>query len=739
MNTRSKFIFISFLFLFLSYFIISPVRADDSFLNEPPFDSSPIASSNPITPSILTITNITQDSVTLSWTKNPDPDFAYYRVLRVTSLVPSVGVYIAQIFNRDQTSFTDTLPQGTTYYYQIRTYNQSGEFVRSNFLGALYVPQANITVDGSVSDWSGLNISIQDYTNDKQPGSPLGTDISNVYLAHDNQYFYVRMDLADGPPNIQDVVYYSITFDSRQEGPIVGDKYLRSQFFPGPEQNQSVLRQRTSIDPPQAITIATDIAAAGLNVLEMRVPLNKLDGSLLYFYVKASTVPGPVGYYDGTVQMVIRLPILPVPFYYQNDPLWAGEQYDHLTPASTETISKWGCALTSGVMVLRFHDVTTGAGGLDVNPSTLNAWLKEKDGYLVGGDVNFKSFKQYSDSRVFSTGGKDIEQYSLNQIISTLNWDLNTGYPVIIKTEYIRNGITTSHYVVATGKTDDTWFINDPVSITKKTLADYQNKILGIRTFGRGVGPTNRVTFYIASPAELFLIDPLGKRIGIDPTTNQFVSEILQSSYYEDEIGADEGTGRIGPVKVLDIMEPIEGEYQLQIIGMASGSYNLTARTEDRGGGVQQIVVEGVIAKDIVSVFDVDYSSIPGIPTEIERIITVADTVNDTEINYELGGITQKFVKDILIAKLKVAQKLQEQKEKQLEHFDELIEKAKNLKAKQMIEKAKENYEKAMNKAITAILKSFIKEAEIYPKKGWITKQASEILIKDANYIIGHL
>ena len=284
------------------------VHAQESFLNEPPFDSPPIESSNPITPSTLTIADITSSSAALTWTKNTDADFAYYLVLRITSLVPPAGIPIAQISDRNQTSFTDTLPQGTTYYYQIRTYNQAGQFSRSNTLGALYVSYADITVDGSVSDWSGLNISIQDYTNDKQPGSPLGTDISNVYLAHDNQYFYARMDLADGPPNIQDVVYYSITFDSRQEGPIVGDKYLRSQFFPGPEQNQSILRQRTSIDPPQAITIATDIAARGTNTLEMRTPLDKLNGGLLYFYVNASAVPGPVGYYDGTIQMVIRLP-----------------------------------------------------------------------------------------------------------------------------------------------------------------------------------------------------------------------------------------------------------------------------------------------------------------------------------------------------------------------------------------------------------------------------------------------
>ena len=259
-------------------------------------------------PSILTVSDIIPSSVSLSWTKNTDPDFAYYHVFRITSLVPPAWIPIAQISDRNQTSFTDTLPQGTTYYYQIRTYNQIGQFSRSNTLGALYVPYANITVNGDISDWSGQTPSIQDYINDKQPGSPSGADISNVYLAHDDQYFYARMDLADGPPNTQDIVYYSLSFDSQQAGHSIGDKYLRSQFFPGPEQNQSILKQRTSIDPHQAVTIAVEPAASGQNTLEMQTTLYKLNGGLLYFFVRASTDLSALTYYDGTIQIVLKLP-----------------------------------------------------------------------------------------------------------------------------------------------------------------------------------------------------------------------------------------------------------------------------------------------------------------------------------------------------------------------------------------------------------------------------------------------
>ncbi len=332
--------------LFVIIFTSLAAQADESFLNEPPFDSPPVESSNPITPSVLTITDITSTSTTLSWTKNTDTGFAYYRVLRLTSLVPPVGVYVDKIYDRDRTSFSDTLPQGTTYYYQIRTYNQYYEFVRSNLLGALYVSYANITVDGSVSDWSGLNVSIQDYTGDKQPGSPSGTDISNIYLAYDNQYFYIRMDLADDPPNAQDTVYYLFSFDSQATSHSIGDRYVVSYFFPGPTQSKSILQERTSIDPHQAFTLAIEPAAAGQNTLEMRASLDKLNGGLLYFYAHSSISagPSPAPWYDSPIARVaMKIPILPVPFYTQNI-----SPYPSVTSTTEWSIKQYGNGGTSG-------------------------------------------------------------------------------------------------------------------------------------------------------------------------------------------------------------------------------------------------------------------------------------------------------------------------------------------------------------------------------------------------------
>ncbi|MFC1651946.1 FecR domain-containing protein [Patescibacteria group bacterium] len=71
----------------------------------------------------------------LSWTKNGDSDFSFYKVLRSTStssLSYPTHNYVA-ISNQSYTSYTDTsVTNGTTYYYRIATVGKSGSVAYSN-------------------------------------------------------------------------------------------------------------------------------------------------------------------------------------------------------------------------------------------------------------------------------------------------------------------------------------------------------------------------------------------------------------------------------------------------------------------------------------------------------------------------------------------------------------------------------------------------------------------------------
>lgn len=83
--------------------------------------------------------------------------------------------------------------------------------------------------------------------------------------------------------------------------------------------------------------------------------------------------------------------MIPVQLLKQNDGPWAGLEYDSASEwSSNPTISRWGCALTSLVMILHYHQLVSFPDGRTVTPATLNEWLiSQPDGYVGEGLVNW--------------------------------------------------------------------------------------------------------------------------------------------------------------------------------------------------------------------------------------------------------------------------------------------------------------------------------------------------------------
>lgn len=75
---------------------------------------------------------------------------------------------------------------------------------------------------------------------------------------------------------------------------------------------------------------------------------------------------------------------------------------------------------------------------------------------------------------------------------------------------------------------------------------------------------------------ELILADPQGRQTGFDPVGKMEHRKIPRSSY------ADEGIGRRS--MALDVRQPMDGSYSLQVTGIAPGSYSLDLRAWDRSG-----------------------------------------------------------------------------------------------------------------------------------------------------------
>ena len=111
-------------------------------------------------------TEITYNSVSLSWSISTDPDFIYYRVYHAfTTTIPGSGTPSAEITNPNTNSVTigNLLPD-TTYYFRVFVYNSitrtiSGSNVVSAKTNPLGLPSVTITSPSLIGDSAAIDES----------------------------------------------------------------------------------------------------------------------------------------------------------------------------------------------------------------------------------------------------------------------------------------------------------------------------------------------------------------------------------------------------------------------------------------------------------------------------------------------------------------------------------------------------------------------------------------------------
>jgi len=84
------------------------------------------------------------------------------------------------------------------------------------------IPTATITNLGNPGDWAGISPFIVDVDYSGNPYRPYtGTDVTNVYVARDQNNLYCKIDLANGDPNPSTpTIYYlkkarNLLFDAK--------------------------------------------------------------------------------------------------------------------------------------------------------------------------------------------------------------------------------------------------------------------------------------------------------------------------------------------------------------------------------------------------------------------------------------------------------------------------------------------------------------------------------------------
>lgn len=160
-----------------------------------------------------------------------------------------------------------------------------------------------------------------------------------------------------------------------------------------------------------------------------------------------------------------------VPVYKQG---YSSPWYNDQLGTCSETIGSAGCAITSIAMTFKYYGVQT-------DPGDMNSWLKQNDGYVSGCLVDWPVAIGRSEGTVQWAGRYDYT--SVPADLNLINSELNNGYPVIAEVRL--SGY--QHFVVITGYSGSTYYINDPWygdgSTINDRYGDPASAIYGIRLY----------------------------------------------------------------------------------------------------------------------------------------------------------------------------------------------------------------------------------------------------------------
>lgn len=219
---------------------------------------------------------------------------------------------------------------------------------------------------------------------------------------------------------------------------------------------------------------------------------------------------------------------LTTPHILQNDPNWGKQTYDHAHTWSpgNPTLSRWGCALTSAVMVLHNYNIKHFTDGTTLNPGTLNSWLlSQQDGYFGEGHLNWRAITRLVAQLAPHYGTTKLE-FSYVSPTNKLEWlreTLHKNMPVVLDMG--------GHFVTAysAGPGDNDFRIHDPLfPIT--TLKKYHSTFLSARLFTPSQTDLSAVTIIAPNDISLTFTTESGSEVAVTRVPLPPLSDPLNNS-----------------------------------------------------------------------------------------------------------------------------------------------------------------------------------------------------------------
>ncbi len=263
----------------------------------------------------------------------------------------------------------------------------------------------------------------------------------------------------------------------------------------------------------------------------------------------------------------------------QTDPRWKNQIYDTATTwSSSPTIGRWGCALTSMAMILRFHQITQLPNGTELMPDTLNTWLKsQSDGYTSAGLINWSAITRLTRLVSERIGTTKLEYTRTTGSVSVAQTEIRADKPVMLEIP--------GHFLVGDGIPADTSTLNikDPV-YDYTTLKQHNTSLLSVRKFEPSQTDLSYL-FFEHSPQLLFsLKDKNGQPIADLQTFSDRITDPIDNS------------GESNPAMIQsEWAKPASGSYILEVSRTSPGPFSLDTFTYDTAANPSTFRPQGFV------------------------------------------------------------------------------------------------------------------------------------------------
>jgi hypothetical protein len=384
-------------------------------------------------------------------------------------------------------------------------------------------------------------------------------------------------------------------------------------------------------------------------IFEHQFPLGMLDGKISIKATTGASYPTEIEF-DNVVVRAIA-PEESFPHFKQDDPTWAKEEYNHATKWSSSGtgIEDYGCALTSAAMILHAHDITTLPDDQEIDPSTLNAWLRtQKDGYVGSGLLNFAAITRLTRELHELRGTTKLEYGRENiEPAAVAGQEINDDRPVVLQ--------ISGHFLVGYDQENGDFLIKDP-AYDYTHFSEHATQLVSTRTFT----PSNTDLSYIIITHDPTLSLQLTNHLGEVVATSRL--EHLSSPL----------TGSSSPTTaILEFAKPETGTYSISIQGEIFSDYSLDLYTYDLLGMVTQTTQSGTLG-GVMTTYTLEYSK--QAPSTTFQSYSWQDFASEVDHLFSAQHITKFYITQALTKYRSFAENLDLAEQKSLiQHKKRLV------------------------------------------------------------------